>query len=89
MNILLLTQDNCHFCDMAKEILDRLAVEYGFTLFTLDLNSARGQALALEGGVLFPPGIFINGEPFGYGRPSEKRLRRELEQRIPRTSRVR
>ena len=79
MNILLLTQENCHFCDMAKEMLDRLSSEYNFSVSTIDLNTPEGQEIALQAGVLFPPGILISGKPFSYGRPSEKKFRRELE----------
>ncbi len=82
MEVLLLTQENCGFCAQAKEILDRLSGEYQLSVTTLDLNSPEGQALAMGGGVLFPPGIFINGEPFSYGRPSERKLRREIERRL-------
>ena len=84
MNILLLTQENCHFCDMAKELLDRLSQEYTFSCSTLELNSPEGQALAEENGILFPPGLFIDGEAFSYGRPSEGKLRRELKRRLDR-----
>jgi glutaredoxin len=79
MDVLLLIQDQCHFCNMAKEILDRLSREYQFTLSTLNLNTDEGQALAEQNGILFAPGLFINGAPISYGRPSEKRLRREFE----------
>jgi glutaredoxin len=82
MEVLLLTQENCGFCAQAKEILDRLSGEYQLSVTTLDLNSPEGQALAMRGGVLFPPGIFIDGEPFSYGRPSERKLRREIEGRL-------
>lgn len=82
MEILLLTQENCHFCDRAKELLDRLASEYSFSLSTLELNSPDGQALAEQNGILFPPGLFIDGEPFSYGRPSEGKLRKELNRRL-------
>ena len=82
MDVLLLTQDHCGFCAQAKEILARLSSEYGFSVSTIDLNSPKGQALALRGGVLFPPGIFLDDEPFSYGRPSERKLRRELELRL-------
>lgn len=81
MEITLLTQANCAFCDQAKAILDRLAVEYPLDLTLLDIASPEGQALGLRGGVLFPPGIFIDGEPFAYGRPSERALRREFDRR--------
>ncbi len=84
MEVLLLTQEHCGFCTQAMELLDRLSGEYELSVTTLDVNSPEGQALAVRGGVLFPPGIFLNGEPFSYGRPSERKLRRELERRLKR-----
>ena len=84
MEVLLLTQEHCGFCAQAKEILDRLSGEYELSVTTLNLNAPEGQTLAMRGGVLFPPGIFLDGEPFSYGRPSERKLRRELERRLKR-----
>ncbi len=80
--ITLLTQAHCTYCDQAKETLGRLAADFPIAVSTLDLASPKGQALAEGNGVLFPPGIFLDGEPFSYGRPSEKKLRRELERRV-------
>ena len=34
--------------------------------------------LAQGGGLVFPPGIVISGEPSCYGRPSERNLRHKL-----------
>ncbi len=82
MEIQLLTQDECAFCDDAMATLDRLSGEYGLSVTTIQLDGADGQALAERAGVMFPPGILIDGEPFSYGRLSEKKLRRELERRI-------
>lgn len=79
--VTLLTQENCVFCEQAKEILGRLSDEYPISVKELDLNSSEGRRLAWHGGVMFPPGIFIDGEAFSYGRPSEKKLRRELDRR--------
>lgn len=79
MEVTLLTQDECAFCEHAKTILERLAAEYGFSLRTMDTLSVEGQRLVQQGGVMFPPGIFIDGEAISYGRPSERRLRRELD----------
>ncbi|MGH8471519.1 MAG: glutaredoxin family protein, partial [Gammaproteobacteria bacterium] len=73
--VILLTQENCAFCDKAKEILDRLSGKYQISVRELDLNSSEGQRLAWQGGVMFPPGIFLDGEPFSYGRPSERKLK--------------
>lgn len=82
MNVLLLTQDNCTFCDQAKAILDRLSSEYRLAVATLDLSTPEGQTLAMRGGIMFPPGVFLDGEPFSYGRLSERKLRREIEARL-------
>ena len=82
LSVLILTQENCALCDSAKDILDRLAREYPLSVSTLPLDSPAGQALAEKGGILFPPGIFLDGEPCCYGRPSEGRLRKEIERRL-------
>ena len=82
VKVTLLTQDACGFCDDAKELLDRLAGEFPIAVTELDLRSPDGERLAVAGGMMFPPGIFVDGEPFAYGRPSERKLRRELERRV-------
>lgn len=82
MEITLLTQENCAYCDQAREVLRRLSAEYPISVNKLDLGSPEGQALAERGGVMFPPGIFIGGESFSYGRLSERKLRRELDRRL-------
>lgn len=33
-----------------------------------DMNSSEGQEMAERGGVMFPPGVFLDEEPFSYGR---------------------
>lgn len=81
MEILLLTKEHCDFCAQAKGMLERLQVEYGYALSLLDLQSPEGENLALRHGILFPPGVFLDGEPFSYGRLSERKLRREIERR--------
>jgi hypothetical protein len=85
VDVTLLTQENCAFCEQAKEVLGRLSEEYPISVRELDLATPEGQRLAWHGGMMFPPGIFIGGEPFSYGRPSERKLRRELERRLDRS----
>ena len=82
LSVLILTQENCAFCDSAKAMLERLSGEYPLAISTLPLDSAAGQELAQRGGILFPPGIFLDDEPCCYGRPSEGRLRKEIERRL-------
>ena len=84
ITILILSQVHCGFCEQASDILERLSREYNLAIHTLDMNSPQGQKLALRDGLLFPPGILIEGEPFSYGRLSERKLRRELDRRLAR-----
>lgn len=86
LSVLILTQENCGFCDAAKTMLERLSHEFPLAVSTLSVESAAGRALAEKGGILFPPGIFFDGEPCCYGRPSQARLRREIEQRLSQKS---
>jgi thiol-disulfide isomerase/thioredoxin len=82
MEVLLLTQAHCSLCDHAKQVLERLAAEYPLAVSVQELASPEGRALAERAGILFPPGVLLDGEPFSYGRLSERKLRRELNRRI-------
>jgi glutaredoxin len=82
VEVLVLTQDDCAYCEQASELLERLAGEYPLEVTTRDLDSPEGRELAARGGIFFAPGIFVEGEAFSYGRPSERRLRRELRRRL-------
>ncbi|MGH2954951.1 MAG: glutaredoxin family protein [Solirubrobacterales bacterium] len=82
VEVLLLTQDECTYCEQARELLERLSGEYPLDVRSRELDSPEGRELAARGGIFFAPGIFLDGEPFSYGRPSERRLRRELRRRL-------
>lgn len=82
LHILLLTQENCAFCDSAMAMLKRLSTEFPLSISTQALDSPEGQDLAAKNGILFAPGIFIEGRAFSYGRPSERKLRREIAWRL-------
>ena len=79
--MLLLTQEHCSLCERASRVLERLAADYPLQVTTLELASKQGRALAERGGILFAPGVFLDGERFSYGRLSERKLRRELHRR--------
>lgn len=76
--ITLLTQSDCKLCDHAKHVLARVAQDHPLVLEEVDLATARGQELARKAGVMFAPGIFLDGSPFGFGRLSERKLRQAL-----------
>lgn len=82
LEVTLLTQEACAFCDDAKTILARLAQDHAIRVVELDLTSPDGQRLAAQAGILFPPGILVDGDAVAYGRPSERHLRRELRRRL-------
>jgi len=76
--VTLLTQADCALCEHAKKVLARVGADHPIQVTEIDLASERGRALAAEAGVHFAPGVLVDGRPFGYGRLSERRLRRAL-----------
>ena len=80
-HLLLISAPDCHFCAQAREILERLGCDYPLRVEERSLTSPEGQEMALRHGILFPPGIVLDGTFVGFGRPSERKLRRLLEHR--------
>lgn len=80
-HILLLTADDCHFCEQGKDTLHKLGREFPLEVEEIALTSERGQALADRFGVLFAPGLFLDDEFVGFGRVSERKLRKLLQRR--------
>ena len=76
--ITLLTKSDCALCDQAKDVLERLGAEVPLSVETISLESEEGRRLAEWYKLLFPPGVLIDGEPFSWGRLSERKLRRAL-----------
>lgn len=79
--ITLLTQRDCRYCDHAKDLLDRIGQDHPLQITEIDLASEEGQNLASRAGVMFAPGVLVDGEPFSFGRLSEQKLRRTLDKR--------
>jgi len=80
--VTLLTQADCALCQHAKGVLARVSADHPLEVTEIDLATEHGRALATGAGMLFAPGILLDGRPFGHGRLSERRLRRAL-QRLP------
>ena len=81
--VTLLTEPDCGLCEQAKTILARLIDQNLITVAEVDLAGREGRSLAVRHGVLFAPGVLIEGQAFSYGRLSEKRLRRHLSSLSP------
>ena len=86
--ITLLTQADCTLCEHAKGVLVRVGADHPLEVTEIDLASEQGKALAVGAGVLFAPGVLVDGHPFGYGRLSERRLRRALSRLAAATGRL-
>jgi hypothetical protein len=56
-----------------------VATDHPLRVEEISLDSDGGRALAARAGVLFAPGIFLDGTLFGFGRVSERKLRRMLD----------
>lgn len=76
--VTLITKADCSLCDQAKAVLERVADDTAVQVETVSVDSEAGRALAERSGLLFPPGVLIDGEPFPWGRLSERKLRRAL-----------
>ena len=78
VEVTVLTQPDCQFCELAGETLARVGRDHPLSVRHIDLDGPDGRDLAAQHGVLFAPGILLDGSMFSYGRLSERRLRRHL-----------
>ena len=76
--VVLLSKEDCHFCEQAKDVLARMSREYELEVREVALDSDEGRRLALAAAAPFPPVVFLGGEVFSYGRLSERKLRKAL-----------
>lgn len=81
LEITLLTQRDCNYCRHAKDVLGRIGQDYPLRITEINLASEQGQNLASQAGVMFAPGVLVDGEPFSFGRLSERKLRGALDKR--------
>jgi glutaredoxin len=76
--IVVVSTSDCRFCTEASELVSRLSAEFRLRVREVDLGSAEGIAALRTWDVPFPPIVLVDGNLFGYGRISERRLRRHL-----------
>lgn len=74
----------CHFCDDALSLLEELAETIPLRMETVPLSSEWGRSLLVRHRVPFPPILVIDGEFFGYGRISRRKLEAHLGSRAVR-----
>jgi len=77
--LVLVTSSDCHLCEHARLVLGRIAAGTPLAVRELDVESEEAKTLARAGVPLaFLPVVWDGGRVLGYGRLSERRLRREL-----------
>lgn len=76
--ITLLTRDDCPMCDDAKAALAELGHDFELDVEQIAIDSPAGRGLAASAGILFPPGVLVDGAPFSHGRLPVRKLRRRL-----------
>jgi hypothetical protein len=55
-----------------------MEMEFQLNIREVPLQSNEGRILAVQHGVVFAPGILVDGELLSYGRLSENKLRHRL-----------
>lgn len=78
--VTLITAADCHLCDHARKVLAMLATETPLTVSEVAWDAEEGRLLVTRDGVAFPPAVYVNGSLAGYGRLSERALRRRLRE---------
>lgn len=73
--ITVVSRVNCHLCEVAKQVVDRVAAEAGVVWAEVDVDA--DPALLAEYSDLVPV-ILIDGRVHDYWRVDEDRLRRAL-----------
>ncbi|PZS08850.1 MAG: thioredoxin family protein [Acidimicrobiales bacterium] len=76
--VTLLTRPDCRLCEHAKQVLATVGADYPLQVEEISIDSDHGIRLAATAGVMFAPGVLLDGRPFAFGRLSERALRREL-----------
>lgn len=77
-DVVLVTSPGCHYCDEALNLIEGLAETYPLRLTTIPLCSERGRSLLTRHRIPFPPILLVDGEFFGYGRISRRKLEAHL-----------
>ncbi len=81
--LLYITAPGCHLCERGRPIVAALAAENGFDVREVDWDDAAAREATERDGVLFPPAVYLDERLLGYGRLSERRLRKQVATVVP------
>jgi len=77
----LVTATDCHLCDHARSVARRLATDLAININEIPWESREADQVRRDG-VPFPPALYAGDELLGYGRISERGIRRRLKSLI-------
>lgn len=80
ISVTLVTSDGCHFCEMAKDIIETLALVYPLEVAEVDMAGPEGMAIMRTHQVPFPPALLVDGRFHAFGRISAKGFRKHLDE---------
>ena len=73
----LVTAIDCHLCDHARNVARRLASDFAINIDEISWESPEADQVRRDG-VPFPPALYAGDQLLGYGRISERGVRRRL-----------
>lgn len=82
IEVVVVSSAGCHYCDEALLLLGDLAERMPLKIEVVPLSSDEGRSLLVRHRVPFPPILLIDGEFFGYGRISRRKLEAFLTGRV-------
>ncbi|HEY8863293.1 MAG TPA: thioredoxin family protein [Candidatus Dormibacteraeota bacterium] len=77
-SLTLITASDCHLCERARKVLRSVSEETRLVVREIAWEGEEASSLVRRDGVPFPPAVYVNGSLAGYGRLSERALRRRL-----------
>ena len=77
----LVTATDCHLCDHARSVARRLASNLNIHVNEIAWESPEADHVRRDG-VPFPPALYAGDQLLGYGRISERGIRRRLKSPI-------
>jgi glutaredoxin-related protein len=80
LRVTLLSAPDCHLCGHARTVLQHLTQSNAssFEVKEMSWNDPAGAALVQRDRIPFPPALYVDDELWGYGRLSERALRKKF-----------
>lgn len=82
-HLIYITAPGCHLCERGRSIVRELAERAGLELVEVGWDEPAARTLTDLDGVPFAPALYLEDRLLGYGRLSERRLRKQMVGVVP------